>query len=184
MPQWNRLRPFSFSLAFSITLVAMALVLGGCGGHCGGIVPCTIIEIQISPANPSVAVGSTQQFKVSGDYLDGTVVDLSSNVTWSSSDTTIATISPGGLASALKTGSTTITATSKGTQRLTDSTTLTVTAPPTLVSIALTPANPSVTAGNTAQFKATGTFTDGSTADITSSATWNSSDTTLASISG
>lgn len=167
MPRWTRLEPFSLSLALSITLGAMAPVLGGCGGHCSGIVPCVIIQIQISPANPSVAVGSTQQFKVSGDYLDGFVADVSSNVTWSSSDTTIATISPGGLATALKAGSATITATSQGTQRLTDSTTLTVTAPPpTLASIALTPANPSVTAGNTAQFKATGTFSDGSTVDI------------------
>ncbi len=183
MPRWNRLGPFSSSL-FSITLGAITLVLGGCGGHCSGIVPCVIVEIQISPTNPSVALGSTQQFKVSGDYLDGFVADVSSNVTWSSSDTTIATISPVGLATALKTGSTTITATSKGTQRLTDSTTLTVTPPPTLVSVVLTPANPSVQAGNTAQFKATGTFSDGSTTDITSSATWSSSDTTLATISG
>ncbi len=183
MPRRNRLRNFSFSLAFSIILVAMALVLGGCGGQCGGLVSCSIIEIQISPVNPSVAVGSKQQFKATGDYLDGTVVDLSANVTWSSSDTTIATISSGGLASALKPGLTTITATSQGTQRLTGSTMLMVMAPPpTLVSIALTPANPSVTPGNTAQFKATGTFSDASTADITSSATWSSSDTALATI--
>src|SRR5258707_11998698 len=69
MPQWNRLRPFSFSLAFSITLVAMALVLGGCGGHCGGNFSLTIIQNPIFSAQPSPPGGATQKFKVSGGLL-------------------------------------------------------------------------------------------------------------------
>jgi hypothetical protein len=52
-----------------------------------------------------------------------------------------------------------------------------------LVSIALTPANPSVQAGNTEQFHATGTFTGGRTQDVTRLTTWTSSLTTVATIS-
>lgn len=51
-----------------------------------------------------------------------------------------------------------------------------------LVSIVVTPANPSVT-NLTEQFTATGTYSDNSTQDLTSKATWISSNTTVASIS-
>jgi Bacterial Ig-like domain (group 2) len=49
-----------------------------------------------------------------------------------------------------------------------------------LVSIALTPVNPSVQAGNTQQFHATGTFTGGRKQDVTRLATWTSSLATVA----
>ena len=51
-----------------------------------------------------------------------------------------------------------------------------------LVSLVVTPANPTISAGGTQQFVATGTFSDSSTTDLTSSANWSTSDTTLASI--
>ena len=44
----------------------------------------------------------------------------------------------------------------------------------TLQSIAVTPASPSIAAGLTQQFTATGTYTDASTADLTGSVTWAS----------
>ena len=53
---------------------------------------------------------------------------------------------------------------------------------PTLTSIAVTPANPSITAGGQQQFTATGTYSDGSHQDLTDSATWTSSSTTVATI--
>ena len=56
--------------------------------------------------------------------------------------------------------------------------------PPTLTSISVTPASPSIAVGQTQQFTATGTFDDESTADITSTATWTSSDTAVATIDG
>jgi hypothetical protein len=53
----------------------------------------------------------------------------------------------------------------------------------TIVSIAITPANPIVTQGQTQQFTVTGTFSDHSTQDLTTSATWSSSAPTVATIS-
>jgi hypothetical protein len=53
---------------------------------------------------------------------------------------------------------------------------------PTLTSIAITPANPSVGLGYTQQFSATGTYSDGSTQDLTTAVTWSSSNTAAASI--
>lgn len=52
-----------------------------------------------------------------------------------------------------------------------------------LSSIAVTPANPSVTAGTSQQFGATGTFSDGSTQDVTTAVTWASSNSAVATIS-
>jgi autotransporter passenger strand-loop-strand repeat protein len=53
---------------------------------------------------------------------------------------------------------------------------------PTLVSIAVTPGNPSVVAGGTSTFTATGTFSDNSTHVLTSGVTWSSSDQAAATI--
>ncbi len=53
---------------------------------------------------------------------------------------------------------------------------------PTLTSIAVAPANSSLLQGSTLQFSATGTFSDGSTQDVTSSATWSSSNTLFATV--
>ncbi|MGO9014866.1 MAG: Ig-like domain-containing protein, partial [Dissulfurispiraceae bacterium] len=53
----------------------------------------------------------------------------------------------------------------------------------TLVSIAVTPTNPGIALKTTEQFKATGTYSDNSTKDITASVIWGSSATSVATIS-
>src|SRR5271166_3384218 len=140
----------------------------------------TLVSIAVTPVNPSVAAGGTQQFTATGTYSDSSTQNLTASVTWASSSTATATINSAGLASALKVGSTTISATSGS---IVGSTTLTVTAA-TLVSIAVTPVNPSVAAGGTQQFTATGTYSDSSTQNLTASVTWASSSTATATISG
>ena len=52
----------------------------------------------------------------------------------------------------------------------------------TLVSIAVSPANPSIAAGNSQPFTATGNYSDGTTKDVTSTATWSSATPTVATI--
>ena len=142
----------------------------------------TVSSIAVTPTNPSIAAGTTQQFAATGMFSDGSNFDLTQLATWSSDQTGVATISNAagsqGLATGLTQGTANISAAFGG---VTGSTTLTVTAA-TLVSIAVTPANPSVPRGLTQQFTATGTFTDGSTQDLTTSVSWSSSDGTVASI--
>src|SRR5207244_5880337 len=55
-------------------------------------------------------------------------------------------------------------------------------APPTLVSIAVTPANPSITKGATQQFTATGTYSDSTTQNLTAQITWSSDTAATATI--
>ena len=141
-----------------------------------------LTSIAVTPANPSVPAGTTQQFTATGTFSTGETYNLTDSVTWSSSKSTVATVSNiagnQGLASALAIGTATITATSG---KITGSTILTVT-PPTLVSIAVTPSAPSIAAGTQQQFAATGTYTDGSTQNLSSSATWSSSAINIATI--
>jgi hypothetical protein len=88
-----------------------------------------LTSIAVTPANPSVIAGSTQQFKATGTYSDNSTQDITSQVSWSSSNTAVATINSAGLASGIAGGSTTITATQAS---VSGSTTLTV-QPTTLV---------------------------------------------------
>jgi hypothetical protein len=140
----------------------------------------TLVSIAVTPANPSIAKGKTEQFTATGTFSDNSTQNLTSSVTWTSQTTGIATITAGGLATGVSAGMSQIQATSGA---VSGSTTLTVTATaPTLVSIAVTPANPSIAKGTTKQFTATGTFSDNSTQNLTSSATWSSQTTTVATI--
>ena len=142
--------------------------------------PKSLVSIAVTPANPSIAKGSTQQFTATGTYSDGSTQNLTNSVSWTSSNTSVGTISNTGLASGVGPGSSTIQATSGS---VTGSTTLTVTtAAPVLKSLAVTPANSSASVGTSVQFKASGTYSDGSTKDITSSVSWSSSNTFVATI--
>ncbi len=114
----------------------------------------TLQSIAVTPANPSIAKGATQQFTATGTFSDSSTQNLTSEVTWSSGTTTIATISAAGLA----TGAASRNVDDHGDARgVSGSTVLTVTAA-TLQSIAVTPANPSIAKGATQQFTATGTY--------------------------
>lgn len=84
------------------------------GGGGGGGGP-TLSSLAITPTSPTIAHGDTVQFTATGTYSDASTLNLTSAVTWSSTDTSFATItngSGGGLASIVGvTGGTTIGAT-------------------------------------------------------------------------
>ncbi len=146
-----------------------------------------LVSLAVRPVNPSVAKGRGEPFAVTGTFTDNSTRDMTEEVTWSSSNEAVATISNEagtglkGFATSVSVGQTTIKATDPATQ-ISDSTTLTVTAAE-LVSIAVTPANPSVEQNKTQQFTATGTFTDTSTQDLTNTVTWSTASGAIATIS-
>ncbi len=136
-------------------------------------------SIAVTPVNTSLPVGETEQFTATGTLSDKSTEDLTSQASWKSSDITWATINSTGLATAVGQGPVTISATLDG---ITGSTGLTVTAA-VLQSIAVTPASPTISKGQTQQFTATGTLSDKSTEDLTSEVTWSSGTAATASIS-
>jgi trimeric autotransporter adhesin len=155
---------------------------GGMSGTITVVPAATISSIMLMPANPSVNVGGTEQFMAMAMFSDGTSEDITSQSNWTSSNTGAVTVSNAagfqGLATAVAPGTSTITATMGS---LSGSTSMTVNA--ALASIALTPANPNVPNGETEQFIATGTLTDGTTINLTNVVTWASSSTSIATIS-
>jgi hypothetical protein len=132
-----------------------------------------LASIAISPAAPSVPLGRQQLLVATGTFNGGSTQVLSS-VLWSSSSTSVTTVSgdasDNGYMTTVAQGTATITATSAG---ISGSTNVTVPAP-ALVSITLTPQTLAMPLGTTQQLDAVGTYSDGSTQDLTSTATWTS----------
>ncbi len=142
----------------------------------------TLTSITVSPATAAMIVGGTKLFTAQGSYSDGTTADLTDSVTWSSSSTTVLSLSnttgTRGQATALAAGSANVQATFQG---ITGTAVVTVTAP-TLVSIAVTP-NPLTLPQNlTLSLKATATYADQTTQDVTASATWTVIDSKIATV--
>jgi len=73
-----------------------------------------LYSITISPASVNLSGGSTQQFVARGNYSDGSTGDVSSLVTWASSNSAVATISSTGFAICGAVGPTRITASLNG----------------------------------------------------------------------
>ena len=97
-------------------------------------------SIVIFPPNFHIANGTTQQFTATGTYEDNSKQDITTSVTWSSSDTFIAAIDSKGLTNGITQGDVTITA---ALDSVSKNTSLSVTAAE-LVSIDITPKNFSI----------------------------------------
>jgi hypothetical protein len=148
-------------------------------GSVSGTTTLTVVALQsitVTPPTATVAPTAKQQFTATGNYSDGSSKNLTTTVSWSAS--TGASVTSGGLATGVTPGATsTITATSGS---ISGTATLTVSNP--LVSIAVTPSNATIAPNSQQAFTATGTYSDGTTKDLTASATWQSSNTSIASI--
>jgi hypothetical protein len=132
-----------------------------------------LTSIVVTPGNPTIALGLQQQFTAIGTFTDGSSSAVNSNVTWSSSNPNVLAVSPSGLSQSAAVGSATVTATAPS-GGVSGSTVVNVGAAQ-LISIDVTTTTPTVAAGATANFTAAGTFTDGTTQDLTTTATWSSS---------
>jgi hypothetical protein len=85
--------------------------------------PLGLTSIAVTPANPTIAVGATQQFVATGTYADGSTQNLTSQAAWTSSNLTVATVDVAGLAVSTGAGTASLAATLNG---VTGSATLTV----------------------------------------------------------
>jgi outer membrane protein assembly factor BamB len=74
----------------------------------------TLLSIAVTPNNLTITAGKTQQLTVTGSYSDGSTQDLTTQITWQSSDPTKATISSTGVVTGQNYGSTTVMATYGG----------------------------------------------------------------------
>ncbi|MDH4120576.1 MAG: beta-propeller fold lactonase family protein [Deltaproteobacteria bacterium] len=148
----------------------------------------TLVSLAVTPGNVTVPRGTSQQFTATGTFTDNTTGVITTLMTWTSGTATNATITAGGLATAINTGNITgtslITATDPASGK-TGTATLTV-GNPNLLSIAVTPGNAVNLAGLTQQFTATGTYSDTQALTLpsiyTAAPTWSSNNIATATI--
>ncbi len=159
-------------------LVGSATVTASLQGVVGSTVvtttPAVLQQLQVTPTNPSRPRGLQTQLTATGIFSDGSTQDLTTQVTWTSSQTARVSIDNAvgleGLATALTVGTATVTATVSG---VVGTTQFTVT-PAQLTRIDVTPATVTLPLGTVRQLLALGRYTDGSTQNLTAQATWTS----------
>src|SRR5579859_4720277 len=167
-----------------VAAVAMLTILALAASCRGFFVKPTLSSLAVGPASPSIQTGSTNDtvlmFAV-GTFNDGSTGNPS--VTWSVSPTTTATITAGGLVKSVAVGSATVTAAATQNPSITGTQTVTVTVG-CIQSITLSPTTFTLSNGGLTSQQITATAnTCNGTVDITSVATWTSSNTSVATVS-
>ncbi|NOX92625.1 MAG: hypothetical protein GXP18_09315, partial [Gammaproteobacteria bacterium] len=158
------------------------LFLAACGGGGGSSNPATgpdLSRIEVTPGLPSLAQGTTLSLIATGIDSDNSTRPLTSEVTWQSSDDSIASISGSGAVSALAPGQVTLQASLDG---VVGSTILTVTNA-SLSSLEISPGSLQLAAGTNTEIGLIGHYSDGSTQNLDTQANWMITDTAIASIS-
>ena len=156
------------------------LMLPGCGQFFPS--PTSITALQIAPSNFTVAPGATQQYTATATYGNHTTADVTSSVSWSTSQPGTATISSTGLLTGVALGTAIVKAQSG---HVTASTNVMVSTQQ-VSSLSITPLTQtlSVSLGPpTVQFIAIATYTNGSMNNVTSVSTWTSTASSVVSIS-
>ena len=144
-----------------------------------------LTSITITPNSVGLAPLAQQRLKAVATFDDATTLDYTEFVEWSSSDTSkIVVLNSDGVRGnviALASGSSNVTATFDD---ISGSAAVSVSAGslPVVSSIVVTPTSASISASTTQQFTATALYSDGSTQNITTSASWVSSNTSAATI--
>lgn len=135
----------------------------------------TLTWVSISPIEPLIALGTNQQFTLTGRFSDGTQQDVTALAAWSLKTmvgTGVAVIDSSGLATSKAAGIVSVAGRYKS---KTATTTLQVTAAAP-VTLKVLPAGPSVAKGTSLQFAAQAVFSDGTTQDVTALAVWSVQD--------
>ncbi|GHD04884.1 hypothetical protein GCM10007320_66260 [Pseudorhodoferax aquiterrae] len=148
------------------------------------VTPATVASIAVTPAIASAPAGTHSQFAATATLTDNSTQDVTADVDWATSNATFASISTAGLASGLAQGQVTVTATCRVATcgSATAAATFNITAAQ-LLSLAVTPATPSIALGTTQQLIATGTFGDNTTRDLSNQVTWTSDNAAVATVS-
>jgi len=138
----------------------------------------TLVSMSFYPGAATIESGAEQTFRVYGWFSDITSREMTPEIVWSSSSPEVAAISPAGVATAVSGGTTTIEAIEPSGKKA--HTSLVVRA---LTSLEITPATDTMPTGVARSFRATATYSDTSTRNVSGEATWVSSDPSVAEVS-
>src|SRR5579863_9753629 len=118
-------------------LVVLVLILTAGSAFAQTLVSIAVAQVYDPNGATQLPVYQTRQFTATGTYSDGSMQYLTQQVTWSSADNTIATVSPIGLVTATGVGTVNILATLTGIQGSSSLTTIAA----TLTGVVITPAS-------------------------------------------
>lgn len=148
------------------------------------VVAAAPVSLRVDPVGVSLPVGETQAFTATAVYADGSTVDVTTAVSWSSSNASVGSVAnappASGTATGLAAGLTSITATDRETG-LMGSVSLIVTEA-RLVSLEVTPRTATIAVGARTTLAATGAYSSGATIDVTRRVAWTSSNTSVATV--
>jgi hypothetical protein len=165
---------------------------GGSGSATLSVDVSNLVSVSVVPATASIANHTALQYAALGTFNDGSTRDVTSLVTWSSSDPTIASFGfTGSLLTARLPGPATITAAActqidpitlmcTGTM-ISGSTSLNVTSA-TLNSIVVYPVNDTIAPTTKLGLRAIGVFSDSTTQDLTTQLAWATLDHSVATV--
>ncbi|HEX9244416.1 MAG TPA: Ig-like domain-containing protein [Anaeromyxobacter sp.] len=159
-----------------------ATALGVTGATPLTVTLATLASIAISPTDPSVPNGLPQPFGATGVFSDGTVEDLTDQVTWDTDTHAVATMDALGVASTHAAGGPIVVTATHLATAIAGSTTLTVTNA-TQSAYAIDQGSATIAKGTTFPFTASGTYSDGSVIDLTALSTWASDAGAVATVS-
>ncbi|PKN48377.1 MAG: hypothetical protein CVU63_05240, partial [Deltaproteobacteria bacterium HGW-Deltaproteobacteria-20] len=139
-----------------------------------------VVAIEVSPPNASTAPGCTQQFTAVAMFNDGSTAEVTAAAAWTSGSLNTATVDGTGLATGVAPGTTTISATHSGLE----GTASFVVVSPALYEVTIEPSTATIPVAGTQQFSAIAHFAScaPNTQDVTSVASWSSSDTAVATV--
>src|ERR1039458_7540365 len=158
------------SALFCFFFLSLLIANMGCRGLVSSnSAPPTLTSVSVAPSSASILVGATQQFIATATYSNGSTANVSSTASWTNAPASVATTSSSGLATGVTAGSTMVAASLRG---ISGNASLTVGATATLASISVSPSSVSIAVGATQQFTATATYSNGSTANVSSTASW------------
>jgi hypothetical protein len=138
------------------------------------VIAASLEGLSLEPTTPSLVIGSSLTFSAQGTFSDGSVQDVTAAADWAVADllgSNVASIEDSTVTGE-SAGQATVSVSYQGLQA---DTTLIVTAG-SLTALAINPQNPSVRLGMTQQFTATGTYSDGTTLDLTATVSWTATD--------
>jgi hypothetical protein len=138
-----------------------------------------LVGLQVVPTNADVAVKLKKTLHAIALYADHTTKDVTAEATWSIHDPGLAGLSSG-VATGLAAGSTRVSASYHGR----DASTAFTVSPRVLNGVAISGGPTALAQLTTATLKATATFDDATTLDVTKLATWTSSDDKIATVDG
>lgn len=163
-----------------VLTVALGTGVAACGGGSGDVVgpptPTPVASVTLDRTTASIAVGGTVTLTATPRDASGNTL-TGRSITWSSNDTTVATVNAGGTVTGKAAGTAKVTATSEGQSA---SATITVTPAP-VASVTLDRTSAAIAAGSSVTL--TATTKDAAGTVLTGRAvTWSSSNTAVATV--